>query len=73
MDFDRAVANGGYSGEINAARIVLGCALGWVELSASPSLDLARAGRPALDRVVRSHRRATSVISRRPCRHHRNA
>jgi glutathione S-transferase len=28
---ERAVAKGGYSGEINAARIVLGCALGWVD------------------------------------------
>jgi glutathione S-transferase len=28
---DRAVAKGGYSGEINAAHIVLGCALGWID------------------------------------------
>jgi glutathione S-transferase len=43
---ERAVANGGYSGEINAARIVLGCALGWVD-PRHPSW-IWRAGRPAL-------------------------
>lgn len=43
---ERAVANGGYSGEINAARIVLGCALGWVD-PRHPSW-IWRAGRAAL-------------------------
>jgi glutathione S-transferase len=43
---DRAVANGGYSGEIDAARIVLGCALGWVD--PRHPVWTWRAGRPAL-------------------------
>jgi glutathione S-transferase len=43
---DRAVAKGGYSGEINAARIVLGCALGWVD--PRHPVWAWRAGRPAL-------------------------
>ena len=30
-ELEAAVANGAYSGTINAARIVLGCALGWIE------------------------------------------
>jgi glutathione S-transferase len=43
---ERAVANGGYAGEINAARIVLGCALGWVD--PRHPVWIWRAGRPAL-------------------------
>jgi glutathione S-transferase len=43
---ERAVANGGYSGEINAARIVLGCALGWVD--PRHPVWAWRTGRPAL-------------------------
>jgi len=43
---ERAVANGGYSGEIDAARIVLGCALGWID-PRHPVWSW-RAGRPAL-------------------------
>ena len=43
---DRAVAKGGYAGEINAARIVLGCALGWVD--PRHPVWTWRAGRPAL-------------------------
>src|ERR1700689_45357 len=43
---DRAGAKGGYSGEINAARIVLGCALGWVD--PRHPVWAWRTGRPAL-------------------------
>jgi glutathione S-transferase len=43
---ERAVAKGGYSGEINAARIVLGCALGWVD--PRHPVWTWRAGRPSL-------------------------
>jgi glutathione S-transferase len=43
---ERAVAQGGYSGEIDAARIVLGCALGWVDQR--HPVWLWRTGRPAL-------------------------
>jgi glutathione S-transferase len=43
---ERAVAQGGYAGEINAARIVLGCALGWVD-PRHPVWPW-RTGRPAL-------------------------
>ncbi len=43
---ERAVANGGYSGEINAARIVLGCTLGWVD--PRHPVWIWRIGRPAL-------------------------
>jgi glutathione S-transferase len=43
---ERAVAKGGYSGEINAARIVLGCALGWID--PRHPVWIWRAGRPAL-------------------------
>jgi glutathione S-transferase len=43
---ERAVAQGGYAGEVNAARIVLGCALGWVD-PRHPVWKW-RAGRPAL-------------------------
>jgi glutathione S-transferase len=43
---ERAVAQGGYAGEVNAARIVLGCALGWVD-PRHPAWKW-RAGRPAL-------------------------
>jgi glutathione S-transferase len=43
---ERAVANGGYSGEINAARMVLGCALGWVD--PRHPVWAWRAGRPNL-------------------------
>ena len=43
---ERAVAKGGYSGEINAARIVLGCALGWVD--PRHHVWIWRTGRPGL-------------------------
>jgi glutathione S-transferase len=43
---ERAVAQGGYSGEINAARIVLGCTLGWID--PRHPVWTWRAGRPAL-------------------------
>jgi glutathione S-transferase len=43
---ERAVAAGGYAGGINAARIVLGCTLGWVA-PRHPAWTW-RAGRPAL-------------------------
>ena len=43
---DREVEKGGYSGEINAARIVLGCALGWVD--PRHPVWTWRTGRPAL-------------------------
>jgi glutathione S-transferase len=43
---ESAVAKGRYSGEINAARIVLGCALGWVD--PRHPVWTWRAGRPAL-------------------------
>jgi glutathione S-transferase len=42
----QAVAKGGYAGEVNAARIVLGCALGWVD--PRHPVWIWRAGRPAL-------------------------
>ncbi len=45
---ESAVANGAYSGEINAARIVLGCALGWVD--PRHPVWAWRTGRPALTR-----------------------
>ncbi len=45
-ELETAVADGGYSGPINAARITLGCALGWIE----PCMKLwkFRESRPAL-------------------------
>ena len=45
-ELETAVAGGAYSGPVNAARIVLGCALGWFE----PRLPVWkwREGRPAL-------------------------
>jgi glutathione S-transferase len=43
---ERAVEKGGYSGEIDAARIVLGCALGWVD--PRHPVWIWRAGRPAM-------------------------
>ena len=43
---ERAVARGGYAGKVNAARIVLGCALGWVD--PRHPVWIWRAGRPAL-------------------------
>jgi glutathione S-transferase len=43
---DRAAAQGRYAGEINAARIVLGCALGWID--PRHPVWTWRAGRPAL-------------------------
>jgi len=43
---ERTVAQGGYAGEVNAARIVLGCTLGWVD-PRHPVWKW-RAGRPML-------------------------
>jgi len=43
---ERAVAKGGYAGPVNAARIVLGCALGWID-PRHPTWKW-RNGRPAL-------------------------
>jgi glutathione S-transferase len=43
---ERAVGNDAYAGPINAARIVLGCTLGWIDLR-HPTWEW-RTGRPAL-------------------------
>ena len=43
---ERAVAQGGYAGKINAAQIVLACTLGWIE--PRHPVWAWRVGRPAL-------------------------